>query len=226
VIVIGSPLHTLIDSRPRASGLAVAIARAAKTAGADVEIVGRVGEDPAGDAVLLDLAAAGIGHVAVLRDAGRPTGAAPATPEPERPFGDRDLDPSDPSDAALEPPAAQSIPAEPLSLDAADIELALRYIPDYRVVVIAQPLAEDALEAAAAAARWGSAALVVLVPAGSPPPEAVTPDVTILETPPADPDDVFATLVGGYAAALDRGEDAGEAFATVASGRGWTAAAD
>lgn len=39
-------------------------------AGADVEIVGmgKLGEDPAGDMGLLDLAATGIGHVAILRD--------------------------------------------------------------------------------------------------------------------------------------------------------------
>lgn len=223
MIVIGSPLHSVVDSRSRAAGLAVAIARAAKATGADVEIVGRVGEDPAGDAILLDLAAAGIGHVAILRDAGRATGEAESTADPETPFDDPDSDPSEP---APEPPAVQSILTDAPSLDAADIELALRYIPDYRVVVVTQPLAEDALEAAAAAARWGSAALVVLVAAGSPPPAAVTPDVTVLETPPDDPDDVFAGLVGGYAAALDRGEDPGEAFATVATGRGWTAAAD
>lgn len=223
MIVVGSPLVGVTEAGLRAAGFAVAIARAAKAAGADVEIVGRVGEDPAGDAVVLDLAAAGIGHVAILRDAGRPTGQAHSTPDPETPFDDPDSDPAEP---APEPPAEQSILTDPPSLEAADIELALRYIPDYRVVVVAQPLAEDALEAAAAAARWGSAALVILVPAGSPPPAAVSPDVTILETPPDDLDDVFAGLVGGYAAALDRGEDPGEAFATAATLRGWTAAAD
>ena len=38
---------------------------------AAVEIVGRVGDDPDGDALMIALARAGVGHVAVLRDPAR-----------------------------------------------------------------------------------------------------------------------------------------------------------
>ena len=54
-----------------------------------VQLVGRVGEDPAGEATLLALARDGIGHVATLRDPARPTpalaAAVTAGPEPGRP---------------------------------------------------------------------------------------------------------------------------------------------
>jgi hypothetical protein len=197
----------------------VAIARAAKAAGAQVEIVGKVGEDAAGGAVLIDLATAGIGHVAILRDAGRATGEAPPAAKPEvAPFDDLENAPLSP--APSEPSA------DPPTLDAADVELALRYLPDYRVVVVAQPLADPALHAAAAAARWANAALVVIVRAGSVPPASVGADATVIEAPAADPDDAFARIVGEYAAALDRGDSAADAFAAASSGTGWTMAGE
>ena len=219
MIVIGSPLHVATEAGPRAGGFPVAVARAAAAAGARVEIVGKVGEDPAGDAVLLDLAAAGIGHVAVLRDPGRPTGVGKPAPEPEpAPF--------DEPEQGSAPTAPARSTADRPALDAADIQLALRYIPDYRVVVVAEPLADTALDAAAAAARWASAALVVIVEAGTTPPTSLGPEATVLEAQADDPDGTFARVVGEYAARLDRGEPAAEAFAAASSGTGWTAAQD
>ena len=38
-----------------------------------MELIGRAGDDPAGDAMLLALARASVGHVALLRDPARPT---------------------------------------------------------------------------------------------------------------------------------------------------------
>jgi sugar/nucleoside kinase (ribokinase family) len=216
VIVIGNPLFDLSGDGPRAAGMAVAVARAAREAGAGVELVGRVGEDAAGEAVLIDLASAGIGHVAVLRDAGHPTAPAPLPAEASL-F-------DEPEDAAVEggsvaPDAAMS------PLDADDVDLALRYLPEYRVVVVVDPLVDSALGAAAAAARWSGAALVVLIGAGSTPPDSLGPGATVLEAP-ADDDGAFARLVGGYAAALDRGDDPAEAFAAATGGAGWAPAGE
>jgi sugar/nucleoside kinase (ribokinase family) len=216
VIVLGNPLFDLSDDGPRAAGMAVAVARAAREAGAEVEIVGRIGEDAAGEAVLIDLASAGIGHVAVLRDAGHPTGPAPLAAEAS-PF-------DDPEEATAESGLTDPGP-EMSPLDAEDVELALNYLPEYRVVVVVDPLAEPALGAAAAAARWAGAALVVLLAAGSAPPESLGPGATVLEAP-ADDDGAFARLVGGYAAALDRGDDPAAAFAAATGGTGWAPAAE
>ena len=63
-------------------GLCVAIARAAVAAGASVELVGSVVDDPTGDAVVLELARAGIGHAALLRVPVSPAsgGGSPLSP--------------------------------------------------------------------------------------------------------------------------------------------------
>src|SRR5689334_12618574 len=73
LVVVGSPAAGFAGAELRAAGIAAEIARAAAAAGGAVQIVGRVGEDPAGDAVVLDLAAAGVEHVAVLRVSGEAT---------------------------------------------------------------------------------------------------------------------------------------------------------
>ncbi|MEY4389294.1 MAG: pfkB family carbohydrate kinase [Chloroflexota bacterium] len=74
IVVIGSPSATA----GRAAGLAADVARAIAGTGARVEIVGRVGDDAAGEELLLDLSRAGVGHVAVLRDPAHPTPQHPA----------------------------------------------------------------------------------------------------------------------------------------------------
>jgi sugar/nucleoside kinase (ribokinase family) len=80
IVVVGIPAWQPGPDDPaqgRAAGLAVEIARAAVAAGARVELVGKVGEDRSADLVMLDLSRAGIGHVAMLRDAGGPTRTLP-----------------------------------------------------------------------------------------------------------------------------------------------------
>jgi hypothetical protein len=201
----------------RAAGMAAGIARAAAGAGADVQVVGKVGEDPGGDAVLLDLAAGLVGHVAILRDPSRPTPAIAPAPDDDPAFDD--------DDSTMAEDGGSIAPSVGLSLEPADIELALRYLPDYRVLVIAEPLAEASLRVATAAAAWTGAALVVIVPAGSTAP-APGDDATVIEAPPDDPDDAFAGIVGAYAAAIDRGEEPKEAFASASSTLGWSAVAD
>jgi hypothetical protein len=199
--------------------MATGIARAAAAAGGEVQLVGKVGEDPAGDAALLDLAAASVGHVAILRDPSRSTPVAVAADGEDAPFDEPDTDVT--SSAAHR----ADRPTSGLSLDAADIELALRYLPDYRVLVVADALAEPSQRVAVAAAGWNGAALIVVVAAGAD--QSTPPDgATVLEAPSADPDDAFAGVVGAYAAALDRGEEPAEAFATASSSEGVSAVAE
>jgi sugar/nucleoside kinase (ribokinase family) len=219
IVVVGSPLVGLTDSRLRAAGLATGIARAAASAGSEVQVVGKVGEDPGGDAILLDLATGDVGHVAILRDPSRSTPATGPAPVDEPAFDDDDGDRRNADDAD------RMTTLSGLSLEAADIELALRYLPDYRVLVVADSLAESSLRVAAAAAAWNGAALVIIVPAGSTQ-AAAGDDATVIEAPPDDPDDAFAGIVGAYAAAIDRGEEPAEAFASASSTLGWSAVAD
>jgi hypothetical protein len=220
IVVVGSPLVGVTDAGLRAAGMAAGIARAAAAAGAEVQVVGKVGEDPGGEAVLIDLATALVGHVAILRDPSRPTPAALPAPHDDMPlFEDAEGEPSADGDKA----ATEA--AQGLSLEPADIELALRYLPDYRVLVIAVPLPDASLKVALAAAGWNGAALVIVVPAGSTQP-ATGDDATVIEAPADDPDDAFAGIVGAYAAAIDRGEEPAEAFATASSSLGASAVAD
>jgi hypothetical protein len=194
------------------SGLAAEIATTVVDDGVSVEIVGRVGSDSAGDAVILSLAQRGVGHVAVLRDSGRPTEVEPL-PAPEE---------SDASiGAAFEPPSAAQ-PESP-TVDAADVELALKYLPEYRVIVVAERLDEDALRVVSDAARWSGASLVVVGRAEDL--AGLPEEATVFEPPEdGDPDGAFAAMVGTYAAGLDRGEEPGRAFAAASAAVGSTSA--
>jgi ribokinase len=232
IVVVGSPIAEPIRQEIRAGGLGADLARRAAAAGAAVQIVGRVGEDAAGDQVLLSLAAAGIGHVAVLREPGRPTPAASpiagASTSPDGPaLGDEllvDEGMSDSGDGSSGAPSADREPAG-LSVDAADLELALRYVPDYRVLIIAADLDPPALAAVLAAASWSGAHVIGLLVDGS----ATTqlPDgATALLRPAADPDGAFAAMVAGYAVALDRGDEPRSAFSAAQQAGGWAAVVD
>ena len=102
------------------------------------------------------------------------------------------------------------------ALEAADVDLGLRYLTDYRVVVLADPSTADVVAVAADAARWGEARLIVVVAAGRPAPDGLPGDAVVLEAPDADPDGAFADLVGAFAAALDAGDEPETAFRGVA----------
>src|SRR3954452_23161821 len=82
IVVIGNPVARARDLGAGVDGVAAQIALAAARAEADVQLVGKIGEDAAGDAVLMALAAGGVGHVAMLRDPGRGTPVATAGPAP------------------------------------------------------------------------------------------------------------------------------------------------
>lgn len=147
---------------------------AAGGAGASVQVIGVVPDDPDGDRRLLELATAGIGHAAVLR--------GPA----------RDLDP-------------------------ADVDLALRYLPDVRVVVTLG-LASAVLEVAGQRAGWAGATLIAIgdgsADDGGDSTGVDLPEDAILLDPPAtDPDGTFAGFVGTLAARLDAGATPADAWA-------------
>ena len=180
------------------AGMTGAVALAAATAGARVELVARVGDDPVGDALLLAIAAAGVGHVATLRDASRQTPLAGVDDEPV------DLD----DDAPPMPPVDAPTP----TLDGADVSLALRYLPEYRVVIVVHP-SPSVLAEAVAAARWAGAHLVVaLDPAmDGPAPADLPADALVLAV--AGDAVGLGDAIGRYAAAVDRGDDPAAAFA-------------
>jgi ribokinase len=232
IVIVGSPIAKPTAEGIAAGGLSADIARAAAAAGAAVQIVGRVGEDPAGDLLLLALAANDVGHVAVLREPGRPTPIveprADGSDAPDGPaLGEAVLDQvalAD-GDGTLEGDDDPSPLPAGLSVDADDLELALRYVPDYRVLVVAGDLDPAALDAVVAAVAWSGAHLVVLQPDGSP--TAALPDsATVLLRPATDPDGAFAAMVADYAVALDQGDEPRSAFAAAQRAGGWAAVAD
>ena len=56
------------------------------------------------------------------------------------------------------------------------------------------------------------------------PPVGLPPDAIVFEAPAEDPDGDFAALVGRFAAALDDGTDAADAFRSSLAEEGWTEA--
>jgi pfkB family carbohydrate kinase len=229
IVIVGSPVGRLVDGRLGPGGLAARAAVAAASAGRAVQLVGRIGDDPDADRLMLALASTGVAHVAVLRDPSR------ATPI------ELDGGPEEPPDASADAVASDAEGGDevsarpapnPIALDAADVELGLRYLTDYRVVVLT-PAGPDVVAVAADAARWATARLVVVVDGPDPsagsaaeaPPSNLPPDAIVLEAPDADPDGAFAALVGRLAAALDTGADPATAFRDVISEAGWATAA-
>jgi len=207
IVVIGAVGLRGTIEEPAADGLAPAIASTAAEAGARVELISKAGDDPAGDAVLLDLARAGVGHVATLRDPARMTPIRPRPPEPTDPALDSIADQaaSDLTDA----PAHGAEPAEP-TLDAADVALALRYLTDFEVLV-AVHASPELLAEAVSAARWTGARLVVVVEPDTDVPSGVPADALVVAAAADDADGV-GSRIGRYAAALSRGDDAGAAY--------------
>jgi sugar/nucleoside kinase (ribokinase family) len=222
IVVVGSPGGRETEQGIVAGGVAAAIARAASIAGAEVQLVGKVGEGIVGDTVLLSLAGSSIGHVAVLRDPSTTMPVASMSSDDEAVLDKADDEPSRPEAAAGV--AVALAPPTP-SLDAGDLQLALRYLPDYRVVVVADVLTDDALATVVEAARWAGAQLIVVVPSRANM-TGIAEDATILEPPDRDPEGAFATVVGAYAAELDRGVSPAEAFTSASIGSGWSAVAD
>ncbi len=186
------------------SGLAAGIALAAAAAEARVEIVARLGDDAAGDAVLLALAAAGVGHVATLRDAAHATRLVEPPAEPIDPDG---LDGDDVGEA----PGADARIAP--TLDAADVGLALRYLDDYRVIVLVHPADDGVVSEVVAATGWATAHLVVVSEPTAPAPSDLPADALLLAAP-GDAEGI-AGILGRYAAAVDGGDASATAFRAI-----------
>ena len=212
IVVVGLPAYTdSPDGEQCAGGLAVEVAAAAKRRGSMVELVGKVGNDGAGDAVVVALGRLGIGHSALLRDPVRPTPVLTAAAAAD-----------DAAEVDADGPTARLLPEDPEArpvLEAADVDLALRFLPGAGVIVLADPVSESAISAAVDAAAFATARLIVLLPAGATPP-AVPAESTVLEAP-AEDDGSFGRLVGIFAGALDAGQDAAAAFGEAVSASGW-----
>lgn len=98
-------------------------------------------------------------------------------------------------------------------IEPADLDLALRYLPDIRVVILCAPDAQ-LLRTATAGASWSGAWLVVVGPldaadAGA---AAGADGAIVLEPPSRDPDEAFAGLVAAYARRIDSGVEAAAAW--------------
>src|SRR6266516_288297 len=98
--------------------LALEVAQRAAATGARVEMVGVAAPDATGDARLVELAGAGIGHATVIRSSAD-------------------------------------------GLEAADLDLALHYLPDVHAIVLVAPDASLVMPAAAASG-WSGAGLVIV----------------------------------------------------------------
>lgn len=217
IVVVGSPIGRLDDGVVAAGGMASHVALAAASSGRTVQLVGKTGDDPTADEVVLDLARGGVGHVALLRDAGR------TTPLDAVHAGDDAADPvAEPTGGNRDQPDRDVRPA----LDAADVDLGLRYLTEFTVVVMAEPVGPEVVAIVADAARWGEARMILVIGAGEPVPDDLPGDVIVLEAPDADPDGAFASMVGALAARLDAGTEPGEAFRDSIDVDGWTVASD
>lgn len=213
IVVLGRPrvYRPQPDGPLAPGGLAAEIALSIGRAGVAVEMVGSIGDDPEGDTIVVDLGRAGVGHAALLRD------------------------------PAAHTPTFRSDPALLPRLEAADVELGLRYVPECRVLVIAAVLDAEALAQTIASADYHSAAVVVVAPAGSIDAESLSDGVTLLERPaPEDEDEddlpdegvvaaddaAFGAFVAEYAVRLDQGEAPAKAFAAALGDSAWEPSAD
>jgi len=212
IVVVGLPVYAdSPDGEKCAGGLAVEVATAVKRRGGTVELVGKVGNDGAGDSVVVALGRLGVGHAALLRD--------PLLPTPVLTAAAQDDDGAEIEDVDRVGRILPEDPAGRPSLDNGDVDLALRFLPQAGVIVLADSMSEAAIAAAAEGASFGETRLIVLVQAGETPP-TVPADATVLEAP-TDDDGSFGRLVGAFAGALDAGVEPRAAFSEAVSGAGW-----
>jgi hypothetical protein len=212
IVIVGLPAYAdSPDGEKCARGLAVEVASAAKRRGAMVELVGKVGNDGAGDSVVVALGRLGIGHAALTRDPLLPTPVLTAAVQDDDGVEIEDVDRVGrilPEDSAGRP-----------ALGTGDVDLALRFLPQAGVIVLADALPDGSIAAAAEGASFAAARLIVLVRAGATLP-TVPADATVLEVP-ADDDGSFGRLVGVFAGALDAGMEPRAAFSEAVAGAGW-----
>ncbi|HEV2006835.1 MAG TPA: hypothetical protein VGQ85_09500 [Candidatus Limnocylindrales bacterium] len=103
------------------------------------------------------------------------------------------------------------------AMEAADLELALRYLPGVGTIVLVDDGRGELITTAVAAAAWGAAGLIVVAPSGNA--TAELPGSALVLQPPAhDPDGTFAGFVAALAIRLDTGEEsAGALRSTIAA---------
>ena len=215
IVVIGAIGLRGSVEEPEPDGLAPAIALSAAAAGARVELISKAGDDPAGDAVMLALAQAGVGHVATLRDPARITHVRHQPDEPTDPAMDpRAANESADNGGSGAPPDTSESEPEPAdlppTLEAADVSLALRYLTDFGILVAVHPSA-DLLAEAVSAAGWAGARLVLVLEPDGDVPAGVPADALVVAARP-DGADAVGARIGRYAAALSRGDDAAAAY--------------
>lgn len=211
IVVVGNPAWT-DGPPPGPGGRASSIALAAAEAGARVEVIGRIGDDAAGNSLVMALTRAAVGHAALLRDPTRPTMVvAPLDADGEGALG---------ASAVLDRPSTRGSgsPEGPI-LGPADVSLALRYLTGFDVLVVGDDAPAPVIPACVEAAAFNGARLIVAVAPSDPVPAGLPPDATVLQAP-GDAGEAFGRLLGRYAAALDGGVDPAAAFAT-ATGNGW-----
>ena len=111
-------------------------------------------------------------------------------------------------------------------MDADDVGLGLRYLTGFEVVVFADGQDAAVRSVVADAARWAGARLVVVQSRALRHHRTCRPTLSSSRRPRSDPDGVFATLIGTFAAALDAGAEPDAAFRASVAADGWTAAVD
>ena len=98
------------------------------------------------------------------------------------------------------------------TIEAADLDLALRYLPEIRAIVLVAPDAA-LLRVAAEGSSWSGATLVVVGPLDA---DAIAvaegAGAIVLEPPAHDPDEAFAGLIAAFARRLDGGESPASAW--------------
>ncbi len=201
IVVIGSAHLVLADGERSAGGLAVDIARAAAGDGSRVEFIARIGDDVAGDDLLVALSRVRIGHVATLRDASRPTPVTTILDDVAGP-------------AELEPSTDTAGPDADRALEREDVGLALRYITDFDVVV-AVHVARDVLLEVAEASGWASAHLVVVGRRDDDAPASIPGDALYIVDDSDEGESAVGAAIGRYAAAVERGDDPAAAYASI-----------
>jgi hypothetical protein len=215
IVVLGRPrvYRPEPDGQLVPGGLAAEVALALGRAGVPVELVGSIGDDPEGDRVVVELGREGVGHAALLRDPAVRTPPLASTGE-----------------------SAVVLP----HLEAADVALGLRYLPECRVLVVAEDLAPAAREQALDSAGYHGAAVIIVASAGSLDPASLGDGVTLLERRApwvrheaeesdavaaararAVDDAVFAGLIAEYARRLAEGEAPERAFTAALAGGAW-----
>jgi hypothetical protein len=198
IVVLGRPTLAAAADEPASEqdqaqlvGRAAEIALGARAAGAEVQLVGAIPDDQAGDAIVLALGHAGIGHAALLRDpAARLEEGRPARLD----AGDVSLGLSYVADCRV------LVVAEPLPADALAVAAdAASYHGAHLVAVL----------------QGNSAEPNVPLPGTT----TLLREPSEENRDSSDADD-FAAAIGRYAAELDRGTRPADAF-RAALGAGW-----